>query len=51
MKVTSFLLVSAMMVGVAINTVDAATAQGMRDGMGPGMMQGGTDQGTGHGMM
>ena len=41
----------AMAVGLAINAVGAATAQGMRDGMGPGMMQGGTDRETGRGMM
>jgi hypothetical protein len=51
MKIRSFLLVSAMMVGVAINTVGAARAQGMRDGMGPGMMQDGADQHTSRGMM
>jgi len=39
-------------VGLAITSVDAATAQGMQGGTGPGMMQGGRDQQTmSHGMM
>jgi len=51
MTTRSFLWVSAMAVGLAINAVGPATAQGMRDGMGSGMMQGGTDRETGRGMM
>ena len=51
MTTRSFLWVSAMAVGLAINAVGAATAQDMRDGMGPGMMQGDTDRETGRGMM
>ena len=51
MKTRTFLLVSAIAGALAIGAVDAASAQGMQEGMGPGMMQGGTGQGTGRGMM
>src|SRR5215467_11771189 len=52
MKTRTFLLVSAMAGALAIGAVDAASAQGMQDRMGPCMMQGSTDQQTmGQGMM
>jgi len=43
MKTRTFLLVSAMAGALAIGAVDAASAQGMQDRMGTGMMQGGSD--------
>lgn len=47
-----FLLASVIAAGAAIVAVDTATAQGMQGPMGPGMMQGGTDQQPAdHGMM
>jgi hypothetical protein len=46
MRTGSILLALAAAVGVAITAVDAATAQGTPDRMGPGMMQGGTDRET-----
>jgi hypothetical protein len=51
MKTRTFLLVSAMAGALAIGAVDAASAQGMQDRMGTGMMQGGPSQGAGGGMM
>src|SRR6516165_12801937 len=51
MKTRTFLLVSAISGALAIGAVDAASAQGMQDRMGTGMMQGGSDQGAGGGMM
>ena len=52
MRTRRVLLAVAVAVGVATTAVDAATAQGMSGRMGPGMMQGGTDQEMmGHGMM
>ena len=52
MRTSSILLAFAVAVGVAVTAVDEAAAQGMQDRMGPGMMQGSTDQQTmGQGMM
>ena len=51
MKTRTFLLVSAMAGALAIGAVDEASAQGMQDRMGTGMMQGGPSQGAGGGMM
>src|SRR6516165_6942681 len=51
MKTRTFLLVSAMAGALAVGAVDAASAQGMQDRMGTGMMQGGPSQGAGGGMM
>ena len=51
MKTRTFLLVSAISGALAIGAVDAASAQGMQDRMGTGMMQGGPSQGAGGGMM
>jgi hypothetical protein len=50
MKTRTFLLVSAMAGALAIGAVDAASAQGMQDRMGTGMMQGGPSQGAGGGI-
>jgi len=52
MRTSSILLAFAVAVGVAVTAVDEAAAQGMQDRMGPGMMQGSSDQQTmGQGMM
>ena len=51
MKTRTFLLVSAMAGALAVGAVDAASAQGMQDRMGTGMMQGGPSQEAGGGMM
>ena len=52
MRTRTALLVVAAAAGFAITAVDTAVAEGMQGGMGPGMMQGGTDhQGVGHGGM
>jgi hypothetical protein len=51
MRIRTILVASVVAHGVAITVVDAATAQGMQDGMGPGMMQRSSDQQTGRGMM
>jgi hypothetical protein len=51
MRIRKTLSAVALGVGIAVAQVGAATAQGM-EGMGPGTMQGGTDQETmGQGMM
>ena len=47
MRTRSILLAFATAVGVAITAVDAATAQGMPDRTGPGMMHGGMGSGMG----
>jgi hypothetical protein len=44
-------LVSAIAGGIAIGAVTVASAQGMQDGMRPGMVQDGMGQETGRGMM
>lgn len=52
MRTNRILWAAAVTVGLAITAIDAATAQGMQGGMGPGMTQGGRDQETmGRGMM
>lgn len=52
MRTRIILLTAAAAVSLAIFAVDAATAQSMQGGMGPGMMQRDRDQGPmGHGMM